>query len=298
MSPPIPYFGEILAIACAFVWSLAIILFKKSGEVVHPLALNLFKNVLAIVLLVPTLWLFGVSWPRGIPASDYGIILLSGMLGIGIADTLFFVVINRLGAGLYAIIDCLYSPAVITLAVLGLGERMSGWQLFGTLLIISAVFIATFEKPQGEVASKNLRGGIFYGVLAVLLVAVGIVIVKPVLERLPLLWVTELRLMGGSVVLLIVLVFHSGRKAVLQSLLSSHHRAYTFFGSFLGAYVSMILWLGGMKYTQASIAAALNQTSNVLIFLLAALLLREPITLKRSFGILLGVGGAYLVTFA
>jgi drug/metabolite transporter (DMT)-like permease len=52
-----------------------------------------------------------------------------------------------------------------------------------------------------------------------------------------------------------------------------------------------------MKYTQASIAAALNQTANVFIFIFAALLLREPITRRRTLGIVLGFTGAVLVSF-
>ena len=68
-------------------------------------------------------------------------------------------------------------------------------------------------------------------------------------------------------------------------------------GSVLGAYLSMIMWLGGMKYAQASTAAALNQTSNIFIFLMAAVFLKERINLKRAIGITLGVGGAYLVMF-
>jgi len=59
----------------------------------------------------------------------------------------------------------------------------------------------------------------------------------------------------------------------------------------------MVLWLAGMKYTLASIASALNQTSNIFVFTFAALLLREPINLQRVIGILLGVSGALLVTF-
>jgi drug/metabolite transporter (DMT)-like permease len=52
-----------------------------------------------------------------------------------------------------------------------------------------------------------------------------------------------------------------------------------------------------MKFTQASVAAALNQTSNIFVFMLAGMLLHEPINLPRTIGIVLGVSGAYLVTF-
>jgi drug/metabolite transporter (DMT)-like permease len=51
-----------------------------------------------------------------------------------------------------------------------------------------------------------------------------------------------------------------------------------------------------MKYTQASIASALNQTSTLWTFLLAALLLHEPVTWKRAAGLAIGLFGVALVT--
>ena len=53
------YLGEILALAAAVVWAFAVIMFKKSGEAVHPIGLNFFKGALAATLLVPTIWIFG-----------------------------------------------------------------------------------------------------------------------------------------------------------------------------------------------------------------------------------------------
>jgi drug/metabolite transporter (DMT)-like permease len=66
-------------------------------------------------------------------------------------------------------------------------------------------------------------------------------------------------------------------------------------GSFLGAYVAILLWVGGMKYATASVASALNQTSNLFIFLFAALFLKERITRAKLAGIVLGVLGVLLV---
>jgi drug/metabolite transporter (DMT)-like permease len=65
----------------------------------------------------------------------------------------------------------------------------------------------------------------------------------------------------------------------------------------MGTYISLLFWLGGMKYTQASIAAALNQTSTLWTFVFAAWLLKEPVTGRRIAGLALGVGGVALVTF-
>jgi drug/metabolite transporter (DMT)-like permease len=84
---------------------------------------------------------------------------------------------------------------------------------------------------------------------------------------------------------------------MVNSLLLVKNWRYMLPGSFIGAYLSMVIWLGGMKYTQASIASALNQTSNVFVFILAALLLSEPVTFIRVLAILLAFSGAFLVSF-
>jgi drug/metabolite transporter (DMT)-like permease len=49
-----------------------------------------------------------------------------------------------------------------------------------------------------------------------------------------------------------------------------------------------------MKYTLVSLAAILNQLSTVFIFLLAAIFLKEPVTVSRILAILLATVGAIL----
>ena len=56
--------GELFALGSAMVWALAVILFRRSGETLPPFELNLFKNLVGLVLLVPTILLFeGLSYP-------------------------------------------------------------------------------------------------------------------------------------------------------------------------------------------------------------------------------------------
>lgn len=291
------HLGEFMALSTAVTWAVAVVLFKKSGEIVHPVGLNLFKNVLATLLFLPTMWLWGEALLRPVPIGDYLLVLVSGALGIGIADTLFFKCLNTLGASLTAIIDCLYSPFTIGLSMLWLGESLSTWQLVGAILVVSAVLTVTRGKNSHGGDRRTILLGVLWGVLSVAAMAVGIVMVKPLLDRSPLLWVTEVRLLGGVAVLLAVLLFHPSRRNIVRSIVSRQRWIYTLSGSFIGAYVSMILWLAGMKYTQVSVAAVLNQTNNVFIFILAALFLREKTTILRVIGIVLGVGGTILVTF-
>jgi drug/metabolite transporter (DMT)-like permease len=291
------HIGETMALLTALIWAAAVIMFRKSGETVHPIALNLFKTAVGFVLLVPTSWLFGESLFRPAPWTDYAIMIFSGGLGIAVADTLFFKSLNLLGAGMSAIVDCLYSPSIIALSMIWLGERLGTFQIIGAVMIISAVLTAVAERHGNGLSRKQMLLGVWWGGLAMFLMAIGVVMVKPLLTDSPLLWVTEYRLLGGLLFMAVILAWHPQRLTIARSLKIRHGQVYTWVGSFAGGYVSMVLWLAGMKYTQASAAAVLNQTSNIFIFILAAMFLKEPITKARLVGIILGVGGAVLVTF-
>lgn len=291
------YAGHIWSLLNAVTIAFAIILYRKSGESVNPIGLNLFKNILAFVLFIPTIYLFGETLFRPAPVSDYVILLISGALGIGLGDSLFFMSLNRLGAGRVAIVDCMYAPFTIGLAFILLGESLTALQLIGAAMIISAVLAGALERMPTTTARRHTVWGFVLGTLSMASMAVGIIMVKPVLERSPLLWVTEVRLASGIFVLLVFTWIHPKRREIVRSVVATHSWKYIVPGSILGAYGAMLFWLAGMKYAHASIAAALNQTSNIFIFVFAAWLLRERITLLRIVAICLAVGGVMLVTF-
>ena len=65
--------------------------------------------------------------------------------------------------------------------------------------------------------------------------------------------------------------------------------------AFVGQFLAMILWLAGYKYTQASVAAILNETASVFILLLAALWLKEPPTRRGLAGVALTLTGVVVM---
>src|SRR6185436_7681725 len=65
--PHTPWMGKVEAFALlsAALWAYGVILYKRLGESVRPLALNLQKNLIVLALIVPTWWLVdGALWPR------------------------------------------------------------------------------------------------------------------------------------------------------------------------------------------------------------------------------------------
>jgi drug/metabolite transporter (DMT)-like permease len=65
--------------------------------------------------------------------------------------------------------------------------------------------------------------------------------------------------------------------------------------AFVGQLLSMLLWLAGYKFTQASVAAILNETASIFILLLAWLWLREPLGRRGAAGVALTLSGVGLM---
>ena len=124
------------------------VLFKRSGERITPIGLSLYKNAVALTMLGVTLaLLIAFNEPehtyenvRHFSIEDICILLLSGIIGIAVADTLFFYALNLIGVGLISIVDCLYSPIVLLCAWIHLSEKLTTIDYAGGSLIIIACF--------------------------------------------------------------------------------------------------------------------------------------------------------------
>jgi drug/metabolite transporter (DMT)-like permease len=288
--------GEACSIGSALAWSGGVIIYKRLGETLAPLQLNLLKNLVVLALIVPTLALLpGFSWPS-LPPMALILTLISGVLGIAIADTFYFRALNALGAARMGIMGNLYSPFVIMLSFAFLSERLTALQGVGFVLVSAGVLLVTRQRAEKHLTPAQLRRGLLYGAGAVLLMAVAIVMVKRVLEGQPLLWVVTLRLVGG--VLGLIAIFLWRGESLLPRGVAHVRWRVLFFGAFLGQYVSMVLWLAGYKYTKASIAAILNETSSIFIVLLAWIFLHEGMSARKLLGVACTLSGVACMLIA
>lgn len=294
--------GELYSLLCALCWAVAVIFFRKCGRDVTPLALNFFKDVTAAALFLISMLILGVPFlPEGTPPSDFLILLVSGIVGVGLSDTLFLASLNRLGAALASVVECLYCPFVVLAAFLYLGEDI-GWSLLiSTGLMTAAILVASQggghnAEGQAPVSRAELAKGVTYGLLSMLGMAAGIVLAKPVLNHSNVWWATFVRL-AGAVLFLGLLGFR--RKTFAEYVVAftpGRHWRNLVPASIIATYLGMVLWIAGMKYTQASVASVLNQASAIFIPLLAAVFLKERLTVAKGVAAVLGFAGVVWIT--
>ncbi len=290
--------GIIASVGCALCWSISMILFRKAGEQHPPVAVNLFKNYLAFALMLPTAWLIEPPLPA-LSTQTWVLMLVSGALGIGIADALVLKALHLVGASRLAIIECLYAPFVIVIAVMFLDESFGMERALGTVAVLSAVLMITQSQERDSPIANRVWAGVAFGASGLLAMAVGITMVKPVFAQVPLFWLIALRLAAGVIGSAIVVrgvglgVIHSQRL-----LWHSSDRRVLLMASVLSSYVAMAMWVTGFKYAEATVAAVLNQSSTVFTVALAALFLKEPFTRWQAAGTAVAIAGVLTVVFA
>ena len=166
----------------------------------------------------------------------------------------------------------------------------------GAVMIIFGIFLTSTRQPLPEVTPSDMRRGVGLATLSVALMALGVVLAKPVLDRSPILWSTAVRLIAGVLALLALTAVSPRHRSAWRTLRPSRSWKVAVPGAVLGAYVAMIVWVAGMKYTQASVASILNQTSAVFVLPIAAVVLKEPITGRKIAAVVLAIAGVVLVT--
>ena len=294
---PEEYLGPFYAIATAITWAIGVIFFKQATQTWSPLALNYFKNVLGVSLFLVTFPIVGQSFFVDAPVEDIVYLLVSGALGIGIADTLFFKCLTLLGAARSAIVECLYSPCIVLFSFALLGETITLIDILGAAFILSSIVLCAGElRTSEDLSRQDLMRGFGFGALAMVLMGISIVAIKPTLEIYPVLWSATFRFIGGIIILTLWAPLSAeGLIPILRKFVPGSHWRSAFPGAIVGTYIAMFFWVSGFKYGDASVTAILNQTATIFTVLLAGLVLKETLTRKNLFGVGAAFGGAILV---
>jgi drug/metabolite transporter (DMT)-like permease len=287
--------GKILSLSCAVLWATAVLFFRKAGERVSPITLNLIKNAVAVVLFSLTLPLLGVALFAELATWKWIVVGASGVLGIALGDALFFAALNRLGAGLTAIVDCSYSPTLILLSALFLGEPLTLELALGAVLVVGGLLLVFSPKQTTTIDRKQLISGFLCGFFGIVAMAASLVMVKPILTEVSVMWVIWWRMMWGFLGLVIWIALHPARKKIWCGLKKELPWKVVLIGSVMGGYLATIVWLFGMRYTEVSVASVLNQLSTLFIILFAALFLAEPLNRRKISAALLGFSGAVAI---
>lgn len=291
--------GEIAGLGAACAWAIAAVLFRRLGSAIPPLALNLYKGVTAIAMLLMVLALQPAPWGT-VNSWALGLLIVSGVIGIGVGDTAFFASLNRLGERRTVLMAETLAPPIATLiAFVALAEVLPLASMVGIVITVSGVAWVVVERTaESKHQAAHLKSGIVYGLLAALCQAIGAVLSRAALTQSeigPL--ISSLIRIAGGVSVLLVWMPVTGRVYFPDSMQKRKPWRAVLLATFIGTFLGIILQQLSLQNTQTGVAQTLLATSSLFILPMVAIN-GETISLRACLGATIAITGIAMLFLA
>lgn len=272
--------GIFAALGSAASWAIGSILFKRLGEKLSPLAMTFAKGIISIILLA-----FALMFIQYEPIERQSLLLLilSGLLGIALSDTLFFEALQELEAHALVLLMTFGQVFTVLLAVLFLGEHLTIGQWLGIFLVVLGITIVLTSKITTGQQVSQLKG-VILGLLAVVCMSVSLIIIKDSLDSVSAITATFIRMLSGTTgILFLGVVTHKLGRWMLPF---SDVKLGGLFLVSVGVVTFGGFWLSlvAFKYLDVAIANTLISTEPLFVLPLAAIFAKERITLQAIMG--------------
>ena len=289
----------LIATLAALCWAIASLISADVTRKIGGLAFNRIRLFFVSIMLISYTFYLG-TW-NTINQEFLVTILLSGIIGIFLGDTLLFIALQKIGPRRNNILFSLAAPFTVILNIFFLNEVMSLINLLGCIMVFFGVVVAIAygnsrdKNHRWEIVEGNLFLGIIFGIGAALCQAIGLIMMKPILT------------LGADPI----------ASASLRTLISCIFLSFTFFinyeifntktslslkiigqsilSGFLGMALGMSLLLIALKFADAGIVATLSSTSPIMILFLIWLLTKKIPTIGAWIGTFLAIIGSGLI---
>ena len=291
--------GEICALGAAICWAMTSGLIRSQSLKMDVLSLNTLRCLFAFLFLV--LWVVAsgkIGEFTSAPGTSLILLAVSGILSLGLGDTIFFRSQELIGAARALAISGIYPLFTLPMAVLFLDEFVTWLMPLGITLIIVGTYLLSF--PAADLSGDErmqLRGENRRGVYLALVSAV-LWALTPVLLKLGLDGLDEV--LANAFRLLVVSIFLTGwiaRKGrVLQLMTHGWNTvAIAAVAGIVGTGLTSQLLFWGIQQAGAAKTTALASSAPLFGMALSLLILRERMTLKITVGTVLCVAGIWLI---
>lgn len=290
---------EALALVAAACWALAALFSAPASQRLGAIAFSRWRMFFAALILWGIALATG-GW-RSLGAADFGLLALSGLIGIFIGDTALFACMNRLGPRRSGVLFATHALFSAMLAWLFLGESLWGWSLVGSGLLVAGVMLAILRGRHGDESHAweqtlgRLGVGVALGLLAALCQSVATLTLKPLMS-------TGIDAVAGSAMRMSTalaahaLLWLSGwPRARAQQPLRWREAAQVFASAAIAMALGMTLILQAMKHGQAGVVAVLSSVTPIVVLPLLWLIYRRRPAWGAWVGAVLAVVGTALV---
>lgn len=296
------FIGEVAGLATSFFFALTSLIFAATGRMVGSQVTNRIRLIFALLYLaVLNVVLFGEPLPLSTEPSRWIWLSLSGVIGLSLGDAFYFQSLVSVGPRLGSLLLSLAPIFGSVIAWVFFGETLTPLQITGILLALSGIgwVVASHEEPPGT-PHGDTRRGVFFGVLAGLGQATGLVLSKQGMfgEFSPF-QANVIRILAGAVVIWSLTFLQGSAGATLRSL-REKPRALRLLA--LGALVGPVLGVSSsllaVQHTEIGVASTLMVLPPVILLPVSYFALREKLGWQAVAGTFLAILGVAVLFLA
>jgi DME family drug/metabolite transporter len=171
-----PTFGELTALGAALSWTASALLYRKALQETQPISANVVRLVLTSTILIAFIAVVGKL--GSFATLPYNVVVLaavSGIIGLGVGDTLYMVSLKMVGVARAVPITCTYPLFTLLFAFTLAGQPPALTVSLGAVLIVVGIWLVSIERDSNATASRKLLlFGVVMGLATAMLWAVSI----------------------------------------------------------------------------------------------------------------------------
>ena len=180
--------GEFAALGAAVSWTVSALLYKKALSETKPVSANIVRLALTSAVLLVFMVAVGlIGVLARLPMSVVVLAGVSGVIGLGLGDTLYMVSLKMIGVARAVPVTCTYPLFSLVWVALFAGESVTWSVALGAVVIVLGVWMLSFEE-KGEalgVQRKVLGKGLAVALATALLWSVSIVMMGLAVKETP-----------------------------------------------------------------------------------------------------------------
>ena len=292
-------FYYFLALLAAFSWSISSLISADITRILGGIGFNRLRLIFVSIMLL-SYATFQKTWDT-INIEYLNVIIVSGIIGIFLGDTLLFMALKRIGPRRNNILFSLAAPFTVILNILVLQQKMSLIEITGCILVFIGVVVAISygnsknNNHRWELIEGSIKIGILFGILAALCQSIGLIMMKPILDQgadpiasaairctisallLSLTYISKSNLIGNNI--------NFTASTILKTIISG----------FLGMALGMSLLLIALQKADAGIVATLSSTSPIMILFLLWIITKKIPSIGAWIGTIIAIIGTGLI---
>jgi len=292
--------GELAALGAAVCWTVSAVLYKGALAEVKPLQANTVRCTGTSIFLILFLALVGkFSVLTSLPVYVVLLACASGLIGLGLGDTLYFLSLEILGVARAVPITCTYPLFSLVWAVLLAGENITLQVVFAAVAIVLGIWLLSQEGEahMAKLQKSVLVKGVVIALATAIIWSISISMVNLAMKEVPGLdfafAINTLRIVTLAIFLLVFtptvqrsLNFLKTKRKTLAMLLV---------GGIIAVGLGWFLLTLSFSYIPESQAVPISSTTPLFSTLSGIVFLREKVTAKVAIGSIIIVFGTFLI---